>query len=424
MSEPNGAQSSTKPRRSRKTSIANQQHSKQVPAVQRPSNDDAEAWKENWRAQGQSWRTEPEIDAERQKYLAERRAIVPDIEKGIYPFKDIRLTRADVEWLLATHENGRGPVDWNDESQRKRKGLDLHGADLRHVDLHNLPLACIHGGLTRREWDQAFDMAPDECSVAGAHLESANLQDAHLEGTELCGVHLEGSNLTRAYVEGADLIDAHLEGANLSEIHLERAHLLGAYLEGANLTRAFLEETDFSWAHLEATCLKEVNLNRAKLIETNLGGADLRGSHLQGTDLTRALLKGRQISTPDIERVRKWKLNFPASLPPADLRSTFFDKTTKLDSINLGNKEQGFVTLADVDWGGVNLGVVDWDQVDKLGDERKAEQKNQLDEYRVAIRANRQLAVVLRDQALSEQADYFAYRAQVLQRRAISLQVL
>ena len=30
-------------------------------------------------------RTEPEIDTERKKYLAERRNITPDIKKGIYP---------------------------------------------------------------------------------------------------------------------------------------------------------------------------------------------------------------------------------------------------------------------------------------------------------------------------------------------------
>jgi hypothetical protein len=94
-------------------------------------------WNEYWTAQGLSWRTEPEIDAERQWYLAERRAVQPDIEKGIYPFRDekggIKLGRADVEWLLATHESGgfKGPVDCSDEQQHGREGLDVRGADLR-----------------------------------------------------------------------------------------------------------------------------------------------------------------------------------------------------------------------------------------------------------------------------------------------------
>ena len=86
----------------------------------------------------------------RQRELAQHRAVIP--EMGIYPFKGMKLNRADVEWLLATHEDGRGPVDWSDKQQRKRKGLDLRGADLRYVDLSGLPLACMIGGITTDEW--------------------------------------------------------------------------------------------------------------------------------------------------------------------------------------------------------------------------------------------------------------------------------
>jgi hypothetical protein len=42
------------------------------------------------------WRTEPEIDAERQRYLVERLAITPDIERGIYSLRDVKLGRADI----------------------------------------------------------------------------------------------------------------------------------------------------------------------------------------------------------------------------------------------------------------------------------------------------------------------------------------
>src|SRR5947209_6861594 len=146
----------------------------QVSTLERPTTNDQEAWKAYWKVQGWHWRTEPEIDAERQKYLAERRAIVPDIKQGIYPFKDIKLSRADVEWILATHESGSicGPVDWSDESQRGRLGLDLRGADLRHTNLQNLPLACIQGGLTRKEW---LNATIEQTSMAAVHMEGANL---------------------------------------------------------------------------------------------------------------------------------------------------------------------------------------------------------------------------------------------------------
>jgi hypothetical protein len=41
-----------------------------------------------------------EIDPKRQAKLAQCQAITPDIEQGIYPFKGMKLSRADVEWLL------------------------------------------------------------------------------------------------------------------------------------------------------------------------------------------------------------------------------------------------------------------------------------------------------------------------------------
>ena len=114
MSEQDGTQVPTKPRRSRPAST-------QKTTLQRPANDDKKGWKVYWKAQGQPWRTEPEIDVERQKYLDERRSIMPDIKQGVYPFKNIKLSRADVEWLLATHEKGRGPIDWSNQSQRSAK---------------------------------------------------------------------------------------------------------------------------------------------------------------------------------------------------------------------------------------------------------------------------------------------------------------
>lgn len=103
-----------------------EQDGRQAVVQQRPTTNDQDEWKAYWKAQGQPWRTEPEIDEERQNYLDERRTITPNVKQGIYPFRDIKLSRADVEWLLATHEKGRGPVDWNDSSQREREGLDLH----------------------------------------------------------------------------------------------------------------------------------------------------------------------------------------------------------------------------------------------------------------------------------------------------------
>ena len=330
MSQQDVTQSSTKPRMSDKISTVDQENGKQTPAVQYPANDDVEAWKAYWKAQGQPWRTEPEIDAERQKYLAQRRAIVPNIEKGIYPFKDIKLSRADVEWLLTTHENGRGPVDWSDESQRERIGLDLRGADLRHVDLHHLPLACLSGGVNYSNWGETT-----------------------------------------------------LEHRIMAEIHLEKASLRCAHLEGACLTRAHLEEADIGWTHLE--------------------GADLYRVHLEGATLFKAYLAG------------------------ASLKRAYLDAATNLSGILLEDESFGITQMADIHWSDVNLAVVNWKQLKVSGEESAAKQSTSwtgqtkkkeewLEGYRSAVRANRQLAVVLQAQGLNEDAARFAYRAQLCQR--------
>ena len=151
-----------------------------------PTVNDRDAWHTYWQQCGQPWRTEPEIDGSRQAYLAECLATEPDSVRGIFPFKNIKLDRADVEWLLATHEHGRGPVDRSDEHQHEREGLDLRGADLSRADLHDLPLAHMRGGLT---WYPRNSELPEQLDMAAVHLEGADLSGAHLEGACLRGAH-------------------------------------------------------------------------------------------------------------------------------------------------------------------------------------------------------------------------------------------
>lgn len=167
-------------------------------------------------------------------------------------------------------------------------------------------------------------------------------------------------------------------------------------------------------------------LEVAHLFQAHLAGADLFHANLEGTNLREAHLEGREIHSDDRELIEQWK-HSSLAWPPADLRLVFFDRATSLDRITLGDKKSGFVSLVDAHWGDVNLSLVSWGAVNMLGDEQKAKQGNtiegkkktrdeRLDEYRNAVRANRQLAVILRDQGLNEEADYFAYSAQKLQR--------
>jgi Pentapeptide repeats (8 copies) len=205
----------------------------------------------------------------------------------------------------------------------------------------------------------------------------------------------------------------HLEGAHLYRIHLEGARLRKAHLEGSSLRRAHLEDTN--------------------LFQARLQGTDLFRAHLEGTVLREAHLAGKEatsIKTEAQQAIRTYTV-----LSPANLRLAFFDQTTRLDHLILGDEAHGFVSLTDVTWGGANLSVVNWTSMTMLGDEATARQRKnstgelkdvaaQLEEYSIAVRANRQLAAALQTQGINEDAARFGYRAQVLQKTLYQLRIV
>ncbi|HKV83722.1 MAG TPA: pentapeptide repeat-containing protein [Ktedonobacterales bacterium] len=375
------------------------------------ASDTTDDWPARWRGQGQPWRREGEIAPERQALLAERRAVNPDPARNSYPFARETLSRGDIEWLLATLEDGRGPVDWDDHTQRAREGLDLRGARLAGLDLRGLPLARLRAGLTEDEWR---NLPGDALENAAAHLEGADLSGARLEGAILEGAHLEEARLSEARLPHANLSFAHLEGAYLARASMEKAYLLATALLGAALDAAHLEG-----AHLG---------------EANLAGASLAFAHLEGAHLGEARLGGAAVDTATLARVRDWRPGFPETLAGANLSGAFFDPATTLDDAEFGDTIYGGVSVADARWGGVNLAVMEWERVPVLGEEREAlrattqdgspkPEHERLREFQLAVRANRQLAVALQDQGLNEEAARYAYRAQSLQRQALGRQM-
>jgi uncharacterized protein YjbI with pentapeptide repeats len=246
---------------------------------QHPTTNDQAEWRAYWQTQGQPWRKEPEITEQRQKQLAAKRAIAASVEQSVYPFGGEKLTRADVEWLLITHEQGRGPVDWSDTEQRDRIGLDLRGADLRGVDLRHLPLARLRAGITW--YDSEETLTPEHMQAGGAQLERANLREAHLEGawlghvnlhlSVLHHVRLETANLEEVNLTKAVLYQAHLENADLHRANLEDAYLFSANLVGAQLQGAFFN----AGTTLENTVLGEQKIRFVSLAGAHWGGVDL-----------------------------------------------------------------------------------------------------------------------------------------------------
>ncbi len=390
----------------------------------KPTGDNRAEWKAYWEQQGEAWRTEPEIAETRQAELRERQLHNQD-----FPFKDMRLQRADIEWLLHTHT----PVDLADAAQVDRKGLDLGGVQLGEteeyasIDLSGLPLAGADLSFAHLAGADLKDVHLESAYLAGAHLEYATeLREAHLAGADLSFAHLAGAELREAHLEGAHLDDAHLAGADLQRVHLAGAHLKDADLAGAHLSFADLAGADLMRAHLEGADLTKAELASAHLMGAHLESANLSDAHLAGAHLVYAHLAGAVL----------WK----AHLAGADLRGAFFDAATQLDGVLLGTQEK-LNLFADVRWGGVNLAVIEPQirQLKQLGDElnarklddalkkapkeqRKERLKERLDSWRAATRANRQMAVALKDQGMNETADQFSYRARICQRHAYRLE--
>jgi uncharacterized protein YjbI with pentapeptide repeats len=340
-----------------------------------------------------SWRSEPEISLDRQAYLATLRD-TPLSVGAPDPFKDVQLSRADVEWLLTTHENHLGPVDWTDPRQRDRRGLNLSGADLRGEAGH-----------------------------------PSNLSHLPLSRTYLRGAHLEGVSLHGAVLDGADLSGAYLEGANLSQARLEEADCLRARLQGADLSEAYLHRASLRLAHLGAADLRLARLDNADARGAIFAGADLRNAHLEGVDLKAAHLEGTLVEEKERVRLRAWAPRYPERLPAANLSLAYFDMATSFDSVTFG-MPGSFVRVADTRWNGVNLAVVKWPREPLLGEDLAAESAKKenkdpdlvLHELSAAVRANRQLAAALREQGLNEVSDHFDFRAQVCQRQVFRRQ--
>ena len=117
-----------------------------------------------------------------------------------------------------------------------------------------------------------------------------------------------------------------------------------------------------------------------------------------------------------------------------NLRLCHFNEDTSLNDVVLSNGQET-IRLADVRWNGVNVTVIDWERV-RLGDEilagryrgRPAEYEpedglplDRIDAYKIAVRANRQVAAMLRTQGMNEVADHFSYRSYRCQRHLYRL---
>jgi hypothetical protein len=209
-----------------------------------------------------------------------------------------------------------------------------------------------------------YVLAPRGESSTAADLRQANLSHAVLGAVLLRRADLTGANLVFADLRGAHLADARLVHADMG-----RVDLAGAELNYADLTDAHLRE--------------------AALRGANLQYATLAGARLHKADLRAAILHGARLDVATI------------------LSDVTFDAET---------------WLGDVIWDGAALTRIEWSSAPRLGDEsaigRASNHRAQQTARRAAVRAYQQLALELLGQGLAEDAGRYAYRGQVLQRKA------
>jgi len=452
----------------------------------------------HWASVGQPWRSEAEIGPRRQAVLARCRDTPHDPDRGAYPFRDpdgnpVLLTRADVEWLLATH-----PPEAH---------LDLRGATMRAVNVSDLPLAA----LVAHTWPAPLLTAPqsvvwlDGVDLTEAWLEHVDLRCAHLERAVLRGARLGGADLSHAHLSGADLRgadltraclrsarlapwetpgdpttrrktdltdatldEATLNDADLRDVLFEDASLViatfhGAMLYGARFVRATLPGADFGTSHfqpadplmkgdvsgrrgtddaaafqgarLQGARFPTLSLQGVTFRDALLAGATFNGARLEGARFERAHVEGTFLSVEDVseqnlERLRRTQPDFSRACGAADLRGATFDATTALDGAIMGDKRYGSVLVLNARWGDAALDLARWDAVAELGDERLARRHGtgdlshvRLARYRDAVRANRQIAVALRERGMAPEAARFAYRARSLETDMLGLRV-
>jgi Pentapeptide repeats (8 copies) len=199
---------------------------------------------------------------------------------------------------------------------------------------------------------------------------------------------------------GLDLRGADLRGVDLHELPLTRSI---CSLQRDTWKSASESQRRLAATRLEGANLRRARLDRARLASVRLDRADLYVTHLESADLRDAYLIG------------------------TDLRSAILDAGVNFRSAHLGDGKQISALIADLQLNGANLARIPWQEVTILGDEhlagktrdqngkRKSREVRQ-EEMLGAVRANRQISTAVRAQGLNEQADRFAYRAQLCQK--------
>lgn len=295
--------------------------------------------------------------------------------RGIYPgerppqFACAPLQRPDIEWLLSVREGAKPILA---AGGTFAADCDLSRLDLQGAVLHWARLPTT--GLVRG------------ANLMDAHLFSAQLQDAYLSGVRLDGADLSLGQLQKARLVGCQFRGASLSGADLGGAKLWRCHLEQVDLRGANLVGADLTEAQFD----NQTDLGDVRF----FTSSGRGGPSVVDVHWNEVQITKIadLEVGKQLGDdpcPD------WPLR-----PVAWVTLLLSRSWKSLRSLWGGGSVEATTVLTPQ----IEMGP--W-----LSDAQR---------LRLAVRAYRQLAVLLKIQGIAGPARRFEYRANRLERKTAS----
>ena len=305
--------------------------------VSRPTSfDDDAGWRTFWNFSLRSLvlcTIAPHIPSARRLLLEARRRIIPDRARGIYPFAGVRLSRSDIEWLIATAAMFQPEAvrDWRGE----QPSIDLRGADLRGVDLSGLFLWGIWAG------SPFADASPEERQQAATLLDGADLRRACLAGAILVSTRLRGANLADAILS-ADLRGASLEGAAMRHIFARGATFINAQMQGVDLTRAFCKAAYFDGAQLQGATMRQISATRAKFRRTQLVGADLRDARLYQATLREANVQGADLSGAFLSKAKL----ILANLDGANLCAIYTTRFTNFHRATFAGAQTDSTTFA------------------------------------------------------------------------------
>lgn len=335
---------------------------------------------------GSIWRRTGAISRSREGELREHLATC-DPSKEISGFEGQRLDRADVEWLLTNFDGGRGPVG----PSENRVGLNLSRANLSGSDLSDVPLC------------------------------ASRLFESNLKGTNLRRCELHRADLRRALLLEADLREAIMVGTKLRGAHLQYANLQSARLPLANLQFALLNDAQMEGADLKDAVLGGADLRRARFdYRTSLEGILLFSVTTEGPALP-TKLADIHWNDVDITAIADWDKcrrlgDDPFRAKSKKTRRDTHSATVLASSRNrLGESDEDQASHLEYAWGDIMYIAVE----DLHGPKQRVLEatKEESPDLLEAVRANRQVAALLRDQWRPENAVRFEYRALQLGRR-------